>query len=193
MQFNVSHENKSLPKHEFDLLATSQRCFINVALAEETDAFRLFEFLDDYLCLADNQVGLIQELIGLNKKGVFLFEKDQQISGFYAMQMLNPIGLDALLYGEFDGSLPLYDYVADYEDEPAGIYVWGYIAPGLAANGVRNVSHFLQEPQFQKANIYARPVTNEGQKITLDFGFEKINSYHDNLYCYTRLVNRYYC
>ena len=193
MQFNSLRENNSLPKHEFDLLSLSNRRFIKVNLAQDrNDALRLFDYLDDYLCLEENRIGLIQELISLNKKGVFLFEKDQEVVGFYAMQMLNSFGLEALLDGEYDGSLPTDCYLADYDDEPAGIYVWGYIAPGFAANGVRYVSQFLQQPQFREANIYARPVTKEGLKITRDFGFEKIDGFRDGLYRYTRLINRSY-
>lgn len=194
MQIETLDNYKNFPKHEFDLLSFCNTRFVEVNLAEGVrDALRLFEFLDDYFCLEEDKIFLIKDVILLNKKGVFLFERDEQTEGFYAMQMLNSFGLKALLDGDYDGSCPRDCYLADDDDEPAGIYVWGFIAPGFVADGIRYVSQFLQEPQFKKANIYARPVTKEGHKITLDFGFEKINSLEGDLYCYTRLVNRYYC
>ena len=177
-------------RHEFDLLASSKSRFVSVKTAAKQDALQLYQFIDDYLCCSGNKLQIIEDLISRNGQSVFLFEKQEQVVGFYALQMLNDFGLKALLLGEFDGARPDKLYLANGHQQISGLYVWAYIAPGLAANGVRHVSYILQQEKFRHINLYARPVTDEGVRVTLDFGFEPIEASSDGLYCYTRLVNR---
>jgi len=190
MQSSVLNSNDQFSKHEFDLLASSKSRFVSVKLAEISDATRLYEFIGDYLNLQENVISLIEDLILRNKKGVFLFEKNGVVLGFYALQMLNEHGLEALLSGNFDGSYPVEKFLTQDGQSSSALYVWSYIAPGLAANGVRYVSRFLQRAEYRNVNFYARPVTAEGLQVTLDFGFVPVESSTDGLYCYTRLINR---
>ncbi len=190
MKSNGSLCEYQVSKHEFDLLASSKNRFISVKIAKITDAAQLYQFIDDYLCFSGNNLQLIEDLILRNQGSVFLFERHGELVGFYALQMLNEPGLEALLHGEFDGAHPLECYLAGDDQPISGLYVWSYIAPGLAANGVRYVSYVLQQERFQGVNFYARPVTEEGVKVTLNFGFEPLEASDDGLYCYTRLVNR---
>lgn len=190
MKSNGSLCEYQVSKHEFDLLASSKNRFISVKIAKNTDAPRLYHFIEDYLCFSGSKLQLIEDLILRNQGSVFLFERHGELVGFYALQMLNSLGLEALLQGNFDGAYPLECYLVSDDQPISGLYVWAYIAPGLAANGVRYVSYVLQQERFQGVNFYARPVTEEGVKVTLNLGFERLEASDDGLYCYTRLVNR---
>lgn len=190
MKSNDFLSEYQLSKHEFDLLASSKNRFVSVKIAENMDALRLYQFIEDYLCFSGTKLQLIEDLILRNQGSVFLFERHGELVGFYALQMLNSLGLEALLQGEFDGSHPLICYLASDDQSISGLYVWAYIAPGVAANGVRYVSYVLQQEKFQGVNFYARPVTEEGGRVSLNLGFEPLEASDHGLYCYTRLVNR---
>lgn len=190
MKSNDFLSEYQLSKHEFDLLASSKNRFVSVKIAENMDALRLYQFIEDYLCFSGTKLQFIEDLILRNQGSFFLFERHGELVGFYALQMLNSLGLEALLQGEFDGSHPLKCYLVSNDQPISGLYVWAYIAPGVAANGVRYVSYVLQQEKFQGVNFYARPVTEEGVRVSLNLGFEPLEASDHGLYCYTRLVNR---
>lgn len=177
-------------KHEFDLLASSVPRFVNVRIAHLKDAEHLAGFVQDHFESEEDDLELISQFISNNVDGVFLFEKSGSIVGFFAMQMLNSLGLKALLLGDYDGAKPILKYLTKGEVAPAGLYIWSCVAPGLAANGVKFVSHFLQKNNCKNINFYCRPVTDEGFELIQNFGFEPVEKNKIGMFSYTRLNNR---
>ena len=190
MKNNNSYQITEFAKHEFDLLLPAKRNTLEVNAASADDIRIVKELSDVNIQGSCASIEIVRKVVSRNTDNVFVFRKNNEIVGLYAMLMLRPIGLERLLLGEFDGVNPDLMCLSRTGETPAAIYVWSYVAPGLAADGVRYVSQFLQQPKYQDVNFFARPVTKEGVRITLNFGYEPIETAGGGLYRYVRLVNR---
>lgn len=177
-------------KHEFDLLSVPRRSHFSVRHAELMDAKDAAEMVQSHLKSATVQVPHIQKIIAHNNDGFFIFEKSEKLVGLYVMLMLNGLGLENLLLGEFNGTKPRLEHLAKTPLSTAAIYVWAFVAPGIAANGIRYVSSFLNGDEYKHVNFFARPVTELGLKITRNLGFQPLGGNVEGLYRYTRIVNR---
>ncbi len=177
-------------KHEFDLLSPLKNGELEVSQAVSNDAKQLSQFCKNAIPNSVSCPLLIKRVISHNAENVFVFKNNDQIAGVYAMLMLRALGLEQLLLGKFNGKNPNFMYLAKNGEIPAAIYVWSYVAPGAAANGIRYVSQLLQQPKYRNVNFFARPVTKAGIRITKNLGYEPLESIADGLYRYVRLVNR---
>lgn len=134
---------------------------------------------------------VVQYVMMHNRNNVHVICRRQTIVGIYAMLMLNPQGLERLLLGEFDPSRPDPLCLSSRLMTPIAIYKWAVVAPGLAAQGIRCMSHYLRQPFFRYANLFARPVTPAGRKIMRDVGFLPIEGARmPGLHRYVRKPNR---
>lgn len=179
-----------IAKREFDLLVPIKNSEMEVKQATVNDAEKACKFSENKIPNSIADVSLIQKVIIHNSDNIFIFNKKNHIVGVFAMLMLRPLGLERLLLDEFDGKNPDFKCLAKTGECPAAIYIWSYIAPGSAANGVREISKFLQQPKYLNINFFARPVTELGIRITENLGYEPINNTTNGLYRYVRLVNR---
>jgi hypothetical protein len=121
---------------------------------------------------------------------VLVFTPEAGIVSLWAMLMLAPLGLEALLLGELDPLNPAPNTLAATGERPAAIYHWAVIAPGTASEGIRHVSEFLRVPAYCTCNYFARPVTGLGTHLTAALGFRPIVAGIPGLFRYVRIVNR---
>ena len=120
-----------------------------------------------------------------------VFDRHGEIVGVYANLMLTALGLERLLTNEFSGLDPDFDCLAPRLMAPAAIYQWMIVAPGIAAEGLRHMSVFLQRPFYRHANLFGRPVTDGGLRFARSTGFKPLGrGDFGDLYRYTRLANR---
>ena len=177
-------------RHEFDRLEvpTRPRIRLHRATVEDIGATRQMAAQELPGAVASEEA--IARTISHNRNSVLLFYKNADVVGIWAMLMLTASGLEALLLGEFDGLNPNPKWVAVTGDSPAAIYHWAVVAPGLASEGIRHVSHFLRQPPFRSANFYSRPNTEVGIRLNLGLGFHAIQAGTPGLFRYVRLVNR---
>ena len=177
-------------RHEFDRLEvpTRPRIRLHRATVEDIGATRQMATQELPGAVASEEA--IARTISHNRNSVLLFYKNADVVGIWAMLMLTASGLEALLLGEFDGLNPNPKWIAVTGDSPAAIYHWAVVAPGLASEGIRHVSHFLQQPPFRSANFYSRPNTEVGIRLNLGLGFHAIQAGTPGLFRYVRLINR---
>jgi hypothetical protein len=108
--------------------------------------------------------------------------------GVYAMLLLNRAGLGALLAGDFDSADPLNVHLAEQGERVAAVYLWAIVTPGLAIEAFRVISLWLRSPKMRGADIYTRPTTQAGLRLSVRLGFEPISEI--GLYCFRRHWNR---
>jgi hypothetical protein len=108
--------------------------------------------------------------------------------GVFAMLILNRDGYDALLTGGFDSAEPATGHLSKRGEEAAAIYLWAIVTPGLAIEAFRAVSRWLRAPRTQHADIFARPTTPAGLRLSIRLGFEPIPKI--GLYRFRRHTNR---
>ena len=182
--------SKNIPhKREFDALKVSVHSRIRVKRAKFDDLPYACQLGNDEIPGGVAAVPLIQKICSHNSDSAYIFWRKDRIVGFYAMLMLNPIGLERLLLGEFDGASPQTICLARTKEKPAAIYKWAVLGPGLAAEGIKHISQILRQPQYQNVNFFSRPNTETGVRINLNLGFRPINCGTSGLYRYTRIVN----
>ena len=108
--------------------------------------------------------------------------------GVFAMLLLNRRGLQSMLSRKFDSAAPELDQLAGRGEEAAAVYLWAIVTPGLAIEAFRTVSRWLRTSKMRSADIFARPATEAGLRLSLRLGFEPIPEI--GLYCFRRHWNR---
>ena len=185
-----SYRTTEFAKYDFDLLLPLNRCDLKVRRATEEDLADVCQLGNNNIPNSSLDSYLVWDIICRNADSIFVFEKNGIIIGGYAMLMLTPIGLERLLLGEFDGANPDFMCLAKTGESPAAQYLWGIVGPGVAIDGIRHISQFLQQPKYQNINLFVRPVTDAGVRLMSSLGYEPIETAGGGLYRYIRLVNR---
>jgi hypothetical protein len=108
--------------------------------------------------------------------------------GVFAMLLLNRAGLAALHASEFNGADPLTEHLAAPGETVAAVYLWAIVTPGLAIEAFRVISLWLRLPKLHGADVYTRPTTQAGLRLSLRLGFEPIPEI--GLYCFQRHWHR---
>ncbi len=178
------------PRREFDQLGRIERAGIlahRVPAREVPDLLSYAAGALPALAAAEETVGRIAER---NQDSLWVFRKDLQPVGIYAMLHLSVSGLEALLLGELDTGAPDPCLTVATGETPAGIYKWAVVAPGPAASGICAMSRLMQTDCFARANLFARPATPEGCRLMQRLGFRSVRSGYPDLYRYIRIVNR---
>ena len=177
-------------RHEFDLLSIPARPRLELRRATLEDLVSTTPLLKAHLAsTAPHDV--ITRVIFCNRDSVFVFCREKRIIGFSAMLMLTPQGLEALLLAEFDPLNPIAPWLAVTGEQPAAIYSWAIIAPGVASEGIKHVSEFLRLRPFFTCNFYARPVTDLGTRLAVALGFKPVGGATPGLFLYVRITNRH--
>jgi predicted GNAT family N-acyltransferase len=90
--------------------------------------------------------------------------------GFVLILLLNEIGLMQLALGTFNGPDPDLRLLAKPHERPAGIYIWGLLAPGPLAAGVALFMQEMLAPRYAGVNFYSRPNTEVGRRFNETVG-----------------------
>ena len=190
MKEDKSYNTTETVKHEFDLLLPLKMCGLEVVRARDEDLTEVCRLSNSNIPNVSVDTWLVGRVVSHNADNVFVFKKNDVIVGVYAMLLLNPLGLERLLLGEFDGTNPDLMCLAKTGESPAAKYLWGIVGPGVAIDGIRHISEFLQQPKYYNINLFARPVTDAGVRLMSNLGYEPIETAGGGLYRYVRLVNR---
>ncbi|MES2474007.1 MAG: GNAT family N-acetyltransferase [Pseudomonadota bacterium] len=91
--------------------------------------------------------------------------------GFIFTLPLNMLGLQHLALGTLDASKPDLRLLANPQQRPAGIYLWGVYAPGPLAASMALLMERLSTELYAGINIYARPATDDGRRFSEVLGF----------------------
>ncbi|WP_137392308.1 hypothetical protein [Rhodoligotrophos defluvii] len=113
--------------------------------------------------------------------------------GYVALLMLNQEGVKRLKMGEFNAADPDLAHLSLPGEQPAGIYVWGVVAPGKAIAGLPKIMEILKRKPYCHADVYARPASVSGLHLMQALCFERIFDGargEKPLYRYRRLINR---
>lgn len=175
---------------EFDLLTPPKHNRIDLSFANPSNLDKAFKFAEGKVPGGITRPEVVASVIAHNPKSVFLFWRDDEVVGIYATLLLSPLGLEGLLLGELNTSVPPLDCLAEAGSSPAAIYNWVVIAPGLASEGIQHVSQSLRKPDCMRANLFSRPTSPTGVAINKKLGFVPIFCGTQELYRYTRLSNR---
>lgn len=95
--------------------------------------------------------------------------------GGVAFLPLNALGLYKLIYGKLDRSDPALDSIAVRMERPVVLYVWAVIARGSGVLGLSEILPQLDTQRFGGVDIWADPVTEEGERLAQRFGLARIN------------------
>jgi predicted GNAT family N-acyltransferase len=97
--------------------------------------------------------------------------------GFVAFLMLNDAGVQRLIEGTLDTKNPDLAHLAAQNEKPAGIYIWAVHARGMMVGGVPLAFEKIWTPLCRDADVYARAVTEDGERFLGELGFERGASY----------------
>lgn len=175
---------------EFDGLRVPKKPRLSLRRGAALDYSALASLLGDQLEGPTADQATVGRVIATNPNSLMLMSSKDGLKGFWAMLMLTPTGLEALLTGEFNGLCPDQLHLAGPTERPAAIYVWMLVCPGLGAEGICHVSEFLRQPLYRFANLYSRPTTKAGLVINLRRGFRPIGNPELGLLRYVRWANQ---
>jgi hypothetical protein len=182
--------DKSHPA-EFDLLCAPKNPRISIRPATVADIDEIYQIIHRNVSFAVAPPDVMRFAMAINRNNIVAFLRHGEVVGVYAMLMLSVRGLEAVLVGDFDGHDPHGTHLATRLQQPAAIYQWLVVAPGLAAEGVTHVAAFLQHPYYRNANLYMRSFSEAGARISTALGFRPVEGATlKGLYRYVRLSNR---
>lgn len=173
-------------RRELDRLESKHGLTIRPARADE---------IPSLMALARRQLSLIATVddvavrVHLRNPSSFLVVDDRTGPvGVVALLLLNGQGLDALLTGELCFTNPDLRHLAPWDEVPAGIYVWTLCAQGRAISALTKIMEWSKQDGRARANLYARPVTAEGERFMRHGGFCPIRCGQSDLWRYQRVA-----
>ena len=95
--------------------------------------------------------------------------------GGVAFLPLNALGLYKLIYGRLDRSDPPLDSIAVRMERPVILYVWAVVARGSGVLGLTEILPQLDTQRFGRVDIWADPVSHEGERLAQRFGLTRIS------------------
>lgn len=95
-------------------------------------------------------------------------------SGLTALLLLSVTGVEQLLAGTLDFHSPAREALIRSGEAPSAIYIWLMYAPGRISGALFSLFEEMNKPPFAEADIYWRPVTAAGRRLTQPFGFELV-------------------
>jgi predicted GNAT family N-acyltransferase len=98
---------------------------------------------------------------------------DPSIDGFIAFLMLNKEGLRQLIAGTFDASNPDPSLLTPQNRKPAAVYLWAMWARNGLVAGIPLAFEKMWTPTYRDADIFARAVTPDGQRLLETMGFQR--------------------
>lgn len=95
--------------------------------------------------------------------------------GGAAFLPLNTLGLYRLIYGKLDRSDPPLEALAVRLERPAVLYVWALVARGSGLLGLADILRQLDTQRFRGIDVWAQPVTTEGERLAARLGFARVS------------------
>jgi predicted GNAT family N-acyltransferase len=111
-------------------------------------------------------------MLGLARKAAFDADSPSG-EGLIIYLPLNLMGMQHLALGTFNAAVPDLRLLAKADERPAGIYLWLVYAPGVLAPGVALMMERLSAGLLGDADIYVRPATEAGRRLSEAVGFTK--------------------
>lgn len=182
--------NQNYAKHEFDCLTPSRRSKIELRICTSEHVDRICELTTSEMPVEVASAEAVSKVINRNIESILGFWSEGRMVGVWAMLMLNSIGLERFLLGEFDTLNPVEKCLAETGTKPAAIYVWAVVAKGMAIEGVKHVSRFLADDKYRDINFFSVPVSNAGVRMNRSLGFHQIKTVRPGVDRYVRLENR---
>ncbi len=93
--------------------------------------------------------------------------------GFIAILPLNALGMQLLAMDALNTSNPDTRFIAGPGERPAGIYLWCVFAPGPLAPAMALFLQEMKAPEYDRVNLYARVVTDDGRRFSQVLGFQE--------------------
>lgn len=180
----------SQAKAEFDLLAPPRHSRFAARPGTESDLAAVYSLIARHVPPPYAPAETLGRALAHNRDVLLVFCRGDVLLGFHAALYLNALGLERLLLGEFDALDPDPAALAPSDQGTAAIYHWLTICPGLAVEGLLHLSQQLRRPALARANLFSRPVTPDGERRLLGFGYRRIDCGTPNLHRYVRLPNR---
>lgn len=158
--------------------------------ARASEVPELFALVSHGIDAAIADQSVVSSLAARDPEALWAFEREGRLVGAFALLKLNALGVARLVAGRMDMRDPAPETLAEPDEAPAGVYFWALLARGRARLGVSRVLNWLQEPRFARADLWATPVTADGQRFVDNLGFLPVaGSPVAGLCRYTRHLN----
>lgn len=177
-------------RHDFDGLVPSPKSSLTLTPAAEDELQPALEQAAGLMGAHLAPLGVVRRVWSFNRDNITMFRRNGKPVGMCALLLLNNVGLRALLDGTFKPSDPDTGHLIPDGIEPAAIYVWGVIAPGVASEGVKHMSVRFRSPLYRHADLYARAATSWGERMILGTGYSPVPGSPLSLFQYVRAANR---
>jgi hypothetical protein len=132
----------------------------------------------------------VRRIVQAHPDSLWSFWRNGKLVGGFAMLMLNPSGLLALLRDCIDLKDPPTSLLMAPGQPPAAIYVWAVFGPFAHAEGIARVIERLRQPPYAQSDVYALPATADGLRFMRRLGFRTVAGHRRSLHRYVRLANR---
>ena len=133
---------------------------------------------------------VIARVLDHDPETVWAIERDAQIVGAFAFLFFDAEGVRRLRQAEIDLLRPPIALLAPPGQPPAGIYWWGVFGRGHVAAAMGRVLDVLRGPRHRAADMWSRPVTEDGARFFDRLGFRPDLAGSAGLYRYQRISNR---
>ena len=107
---------------------------------------------------------------------IWALRSGSRLLGGVAFLPLNTLGVYELLYGKLDRAEPRLPAIATGRERPMALYVWAVVAEGEGLLGLPDLLRQLDMQRFGDVDIWADPVTPEGERLARRLGFALIDS-----------------
>lgn len=158
-------------KGDFDLMTFRPRpgCIARRPLAGELPALVARVAAALGVDLAD--CALIDRVAAADPDSVWVFDCGGRAAGGFAFLFLTAEGVARMLDGRLDMRAPELRFLAHAGERPEGVYLWALLARGRAAAALPQVLAMLRGPRFCEADLWAAPVTRDGERFVENLGF----------------------
>jgi hypothetical protein len=114
---------------------------------------------------------LIERIAAADPDTVWVFDCGGRAAGGFALLFLTGEGVARMQDGRLNMRAPDFACLARAGQPPAGVYMWALLARGRAAAALPQVLALLQGPRFRNADLWAAPVTRDGERFVGNLGF----------------------
>jgi hypothetical protein len=115
--------------------------------------------------------GLIERIAAADPDTLWVFDCGGRAAGGFALLFLTGEGVARMQDGRLNMRAPDFACLARAGQPPAGVYMWALLARGRAAAALPQVLNLLQGARFRNADLWAAPVTRDGERFVGNLGF----------------------
>lgn len=123
-----------------------------------------------------------QQVQDASPGSIWALRSESHLLGGVAFLPLNTLGVYELLYGKLDRTNPRLPTIAPGRERPTALYVWAVVARGDGLLGLPDLLRQLDTQRFGDVDIWADPVTAEGEALARRLGFALVDSGSRNFF-----------